>query len=155
MMPAGCASCWVKAAAAGAAASLSLRERDVVGLQRDRVDALAGRGKVRVEHGRRGYEDRRLADAAPETAGWHEDRFDLRHLGDAHRVVIIEVGLLDAAVLDGAFLIEQRGQTVDERACDLPLDLSWIDAVSRIGGGNNAVNLDLVAVDRDFGAGGH
>src|SRR5262249_1380922 len=44
---------------------------------------------------------------------------------------------------------------VDERARDLPLDLSWIDRVARIGGGNNAVNFDLVAVDRDFGAGSH
>src|SRR6476646_5533311 len=120
----------------------SLRERDVVVPQRERADALARGGKVRVEHGGRGDADRRLADATPETAGWHDDRFDLRHLGDAHRVVIIEVGLLDAALLDGAFLIEQRGQAVNERARDLPLDLSWIDAVSRIGGGNNAVNLD-------------
>src|SRR5262249_19830898 len=138
-----------------AAASPSSRERDVVVLQRERADALACGGKIRVEHGGRGDADRRLADATPETAGWHEDRFDLPPPRGAHRVLIIEVGLLDAAVLDGAFLIEQRGQTVDERACDLPLDLSWIDAVSRICGGNNAVNLDLVAVDRDFGAGGH
>src|SRR6516162_9704713 len=133
----------------------SSRKRDVVVLQRERADALARGRKVRIEHGGRGDADRRLADATPETAGWHKGRFDLRHLGDAHRVVVIEVGLLDAAVLDGAFLIEQRGQAVHERARDLPLDLSWIDSVSRIGGGNNAMNLDLVAVDRDFGAGGH
>src|SRR5262250_1401796 len=88
---------------------VSSRERDVVVLQRERADALARSGKVRVEHGGRGDADRRLADAAPETAGWHDDRFDLRHLGDAHRVVIIEVGLLDATVLDRAFLVEQGG----------------------------------------------
>ena len=46
----------------------------------------------------------------------HDHRFDLRHLGDAHRVVLVEICLLDRAVLDGALLIEQRGQTVDERA---------------------------------------
>src|SRR5262245_4255992 len=36
-------------------------ERDVVVLERDRANALAGGGKKRVEHGGRGDEDRRLA----------------------------------------------------------------------------------------------
>src|SRR6266511_4648729 len=151
MMPAGCASCWVKAAAAGAAAPLSLRERDVVGLQRDRADALAGRGKVRVEHGRRGYEDRRLADAAPETAGWHEDRFDLRHLGDAHHIVAVEVLLLDAPVLDRTLAREERAEAIYERAGNLPLDLGRIDRISAIRGTHDAVDFDLIAArDRDL-----
>ena len=54
-------------------------------------------GKERVEHSRCGYEDRRLADAVPESARSHNDRFDFGHLSDPHRVVGIEVGLLDAA----------------------------------------------------------
>src|SRR5262245_6703628 len=45
---------------------LTLREPDVVVLQRERAVALAGRREDGVEHGRRGDEDRRLADAAPE-----------------------------------------------------------------------------------------
>ena len=44
------------------------------------------------------------------------------------------------------------GQAVDERARDLPLDLRRIDRVARIGRGDDAVHLDLVAVrDGDFG----
>ncbi len=42
---------------------------------------------------------RGFAYAAPESPGRHDDRLDLRHLRDAHRVVAVEVVLLDAAVL--------------------------------------------------------
>jgi hypothetical protein len=38
-------------------------------LERDRADALAGRGKERIEHGGRSDEDRRLAKADPGNAG--------------------------------------------------------------------------------------
>src|SRR5690349_2545553 len=53
--------------------------------QRHRTDALAGRGEVGVEHGRRSDGARRLADAAPEAAARHQDRFHLRHLAYPHR----------------------------------------------------------------------
>ena len=56
------------------------------------------------------------------------------------------------AVLDGAVAVEQGRQAIDERARDLPLDLRRIDDVAGIGGGDDAVHLDLVAVgDGDFG----
>src|SRR5262249_35063925 len=55
------------------------RELDVVSLERERADALAGRREEGIEHGRRGDEDRRLTDAAPEAAGRHDDDFDLWH----------------------------------------------------------------------------
>src|SRR6516165_2915613 len=102
----------MKAAADAAAARSVSRHLDVVVLQRERANALPRGLEERIEHGGRGDADRRLADAAPGVAasGWHEDRLDLGHFGDAHRVVVIEVGLLDAALLDGALLIEQRGQ---------------------------------------------
>jgi hypothetical protein len=63
--------------------------------------------------------------------------------------------LLDAPGLHRAFTHEQRGEPVHERARNLALDLRRIDAVAGIGGGDEAVHLDLVAVDRDLGAGGH
>ena len=52
-------------------------------LQRQRADALAGRGEDRVQHRGTGHRDGRLADAAPEPAGRHDHRLHLRHLGDA------------------------------------------------------------------------
>src|SRR5262245_45708072 len=64
---------------------------DPVVLQRRGADALAGRPVERVQHRRRGDADGGLADLAPETARGHDDRLDLRHLRDAHRVVVVEV----------------------------------------------------------------
>src|SRR5262249_41995831 len=54
--------------------------------------------------------DRRLAHAAPRSsaARRHDDRLDGGHLGDAHRVVGVEIGLLDAAVFHRALLIEHE-----------------------------------------------
>src|SRR5882762_9176709 len=78
---------------------------NAVVLQRHRADALAGRPVERVHHRRRGDADRRLADAAPHgSTGWHQDGFHFRHLRDAHRVVLVEVRLLDAAVFHRALL---------------------------------------------------
>src|SRR2546430_8648637 len=57
--------------------SVSSGERDVVVLEREGADALAGRREIRVEHGGRGHEDGRLADTAPEVVRRHDDRFDL------------------------------------------------------------------------------
>src|SRR6267154_2099030 len=83
---------------------------NAVVLQRHRADALACRLGERVQHRRSGDADRRLADAAPHrSARRHEDGFHFRHLRDAHRVVLVEVGLLDAAVLHRALLEEERG----------------------------------------------
>src|SRR6185437_15836015 len=50
----------------------------VVVLQRERADALAGGPEVGVEDGRRGNQDGRLTDAAPRgVAARHDDRFHL------------------------------------------------------------------------------
>src|SRR5262249_29610778 len=75
------------------------------------------------------------------------------HLLDPHRVVVVEVRLLDVAVLDRALLQEHARQPVDERAGDLPLDLRGVDGVPAIGGRDDAMDLDLVAVGHgDLGA---
>src|SRR5437660_9774504 len=117
---------------------------NAVVLQRHRADALAGGAVERVHHRGRGDADRRLADSAPDrAAGRHEDGLHLRHLRDAHRVVLVEVRLLDAAVLHRAFLEEERRQAVDERARDLPLDLRRVDRVARVRRGDDAVHPDL------------
>src|SRR4051812_8078704 len=76
-----------------------LRHVDVVVLQWERADTLARRLGVGMEPRRRRHADGRLADAAPDgPAGRHDDRFHLRHFGDAHGVVVIEILLFDAAV---------------------------------------------------------
>src|SRR2546430_14283042 len=125
---------------------------NAVVLQRHRADALARRFVERVHHRGRGDADRRLADSAPDRAsGRHQDGLHLRHLRDAHRVVLVEVRLLDAAVLHRALLEKERRQAVHERARDLALDLRRVHRVARVGRGDDAGYLDLVAVlDRDL-----
>src|SRR5437867_13371129 len=122
-----------------------LPELDAVVLQRERTNTLAGSCEIRVQHRRWCHTDRRLAHAAPEPAGRHDDRLDLRHLRDPHRIVAVEVRLLDAAVLDRALLHEYRGQPVDERPGDLPLDLRRVDGIPGIRRADDAPDLDLVA----------
>src|SRR4029077_4148894 len=81
---------------------------------------------------------------------------------NAHGVVTVKVGLLDAAVLDGTFPMKQGRQTEYKRACYLPLDLGGIDCMAWIGRRNDAMDLDLFAVGhgnlsrcRDVGAKTH
>src|SRR6476660_975837 len=74
---------------------IALGQAQAVVLERGLTVALAGRRCDRVEHRGRGHEDSRFADAAPESARRHDDRLDLRHVADAHRIVSVEVGLLD------------------------------------------------------------
>src|SRR5436190_735025 len=116
-------------------------------------DALSGRREDGVEHRWSGHENRRLADAAPEPARRHDNALDLGHVADAHRVVAVEVGLLDAAVLYRALLVEQRGEAVDERAGDLPFDLRRVDCVAGVGRRDDAVDFHRTLVDRDLGTG--
>src|SRR6266571_4116720 len=93
------------------AIALASHQFNAVVLQRHRADALAGRPVERVQHRRCRDADRRLADPAPDrAAGRHEDGFHFGHLRDAHRVVLVEVGLLDAAVLHRALLEKERSE---------------------------------------------
>src|SRR6202051_973353 len=118
--------------------SLVSGEGDVLVPQRHRTDAFAGCREIGVEHRRSRNTDGRLANAAPEAAARHHDRFHLRHFVDPHRIVVVQIALLDAAVLHGAAAIEQAGQTVDERARDLPFDLRRVDGVAGVGGSDDA-----------------
>src|SRR5450432_255579 len=122
-------------------------EGDVLVAQRHRANSFSRCREIGVQYRRSGDADGRLADPAPEAAARHHDRFHLRHLADPHRIVGVEVGLLDAAVLHRAAAIEQPGQAVDEGARDLALDLRRVDGVAGVGGGDDAMHLDLAAVD--------
>jgi len=50
----------------------------------------------------------------------------VRHCGDAHRRIAVEILLFNAAVLHRAFLIEEGGEAVDERAGTLPAEIGDI-----------------------------
>ena len=72
--------------------------------------------KIGVAQRRRQRRHRRLADAAPEIAARHDHGLDLRHIGDAQHLVVVEIRLHGGAVLDRDLAVERRGQRVDDGA---------------------------------------
>ena len=63
--------------------------------------------------------------------------------------------LLDHAVLDGDFAIEQSRQAIGKGTVDLRFDLLRVDGMARIGGRYNPVHFDLLVDDGYFGTGGN
>ena len=55
-------------------------------------------------------------------AARHDVHLDLGHLAHAQHRVVVEVALLDAAVLEGDLAVQRRRQAVDDRALDLARD---------------------------------
>src|SRR5258708_7864978 len=96
-------------------------------LQRQRTDALAGRGEDRVAERRRHDRHRWLAAAAPEAAALDDDRIHLRHLGETDDLVVVEVRLLDAAAPDGDLAIKRGTESIRHRAVDLHVRRHRID----------------------------
>src|SRR5690242_2008053 len=81
--------------------ALPLHPAQIVVLDRQGPDALAGSRKDGVAHRRRDRRRPGLADAAPFAAAREgEVGLDPRHLGLAQHPVIVEVALNDAALLD-------------------------------------------------------
>src|SRR2546426_2952575 len=64
-------------------------------------DALAGGGEDRVAHGGGDDRDAWLADARRRLIAGNDVHLDLGHLVDAQHLVLVEVGLFDAALFDG------------------------------------------------------
>ncbi len=76
--------------------------------------------------------------------------FDLGHFADARHVVVVEVGLLDAAAIDGDGVFHQCRQRVDGRAFHLRNNSGGIDGAAAIDGIDDAVDADLALLDADF-----
>src|SRR5436190_6253497 len=91
----------------------------IVILQRQRADALAGRRKQCIAECWCDHRHRRLAAARPESAARHEDGLDLRHRSHAEHLIVVEIRLLDAAFLDGNLTIERGRESIDHPALDL------------------------------------
>src|SRR5882724_8625655 len=116
--------------------------------------ALSGRSKNGVADGRGHHRQTGLADAARIFLAHHDMDFRLRSLFDAWHSVIVKVGLLDAALLDGDGVMQSGGQAVDGGAFDLRADAIWIDGPSAIHGINKTVHLYGAVLDADFGDSG-
>ena len=112
-------------AARGGAHAFFPRDQGAVDRQPPQRDA--GRGIDRVAQRRRSRGDAGLADAAGRLAALDDVNLDLRRLVDAQHAVVVEVGLLDAALVDGDLAIERGGQAEDQPALELRHDGIGID----------------------------
>jgi hypothetical protein len=72
----------------GSIAQLLLCPLQIVVLQRERADALAGCSKDRVAERRCHERWRRLANAAPESAARHDNALDFRRLSQSHMSIL-------------------------------------------------------------------
>ena len=106
---------------------LGLRVSQIMVLQRQRADALAGCREDRITQRRRDDRNRGLADPAPGRRRWARSRSRSSASGQPQHRIVVEIRLLDAAVLDGDLAVEGGGEREDGRAFDLHLDRQRVD----------------------------
>ena len=87
----------------------------------------AGRGVDRIAQRRRASGPAGLADAAGLLAALDDVHVDRRHLVDAQHAVVVEIGLLHAAVFDGDLAVQRRSEPEDQPALKLRHDGVGID----------------------------
>jgi hypothetical protein len=68
---------------------------------------------------------------------------NVRRFGHPHHFIIVEITLFDAAVADGDFAVEGRGQTVNDAAFDLHGNRCRVDDVATIDHAHEALNADF------------
>src|SRR6266852_6766692 len=117
-------------------------------------EALSGRGKNGVAHGGGGYRQSGFDNAGGVFLARHDVNFRSRSLVDARHLVVVEIGLLDAAILDRDGVVQSGRKTVDGGAFDLRADAVRIDGTAAIHGINETVHLDGAVLDAGFRNGG-
>src|ERR1700693_2367916 len=75
---------------------------------------------------------------------------DRGSLTDSDRIVSVKISLLDRPVLDRDFIFQRRAQSVNNRSLGLRTHRLRIDNLPAIHGGHDTIDLELVALDRDF-----
>src|SRR6266581_4694651 len=119
--------------------------------QRQLADALAGGREDRVRHGGRDRRRARLADSAGGFLARHDVHLDLGHFAHAQHAVVVEVRLLDAAVLERDLPVEGRGEAVHDCTLDLALDDVRVHGHAAVHRGHDAMHLRrAVLADRDL-----
>ena len=118
----------------------------------ERPEPLAGEREHRVGDRRGDGRGPGLADAAHLGAALDDVDLDLRHLVDAQHAVVVEVALLDPAVLEGDGAVERRAEAEGDAALHLGLDAERVHRLAAVDGADHPVHPDLPgAVDRDLG----
>src|SRR4029077_1392041 len=81
----------------------------------------------------------------------HDVNFDSWRFVDAGHLVVVEIGLLDAAAVDGDGVVQGCGEAVDGGAFHLGGDAGGIDGTAAVNGIHDAVNFNVAVFDADFG----
>src|ERR1700726_3835744 len=115
------------------------------------ADALAGYGKDGVADRGRYHRQTGLADSGGIFLAHYQVDFDLRHFAHARHVVVVEVGLLHAAVIDGDGIFHHRGQRVHGGAFNLRYDSGGIHRAAAIDGVDDAMHAYLALFHADLG----
>ena len=122
---------------------ISMYSSQVFGFDGEAADALAGGGKDGVADGRGDDREARFPDAGWFFGALHDVNFDFRSFVDARHLVIVEVGLFDAAFVDGDRIFHEGGDTIDGGAFDLRFDSVGIDGAAAIDGVDDALDVEL------------
>src|SRR5215831_16032889 len=121
-------------------------------LERQLPDTLARRGKNRVSQ--RGARDggARLADAPGRFEVAHQVNFDLRRLVDPQHAKVVEIGLLDPAVLERHFAPQGAADSEDDSSLDLCLHGVGVHDHTAINRADDPMQADFARFgDRDLG----
>ena len=106
-------------------------------------DALARGFEYGVGHRRSDVGGSSFASAARVRRAWCDMDLDYGHLVDPQRVVVVEVGLDDAAAVDGNSLAQYRTQAKHDSALHLLLNDGGIHDDSAIDRAGHLVHLQL------------
>ena len=129
--------------------------RDGGAVDRQPAQRDAGRRIDRVAQRRRTGRAAGFADAARVLAALDDMHVDVRHLVDAQHAVIVEVGLLHAALLDRDLAVQRGGQAEDQPALQLRDDGIGIDRDAGVHRRRHPAQMHLaVIVDFGFDDGG-
>src|SRR5437867_365941 len=95
------------------------RRTQILTLQRQRPHALPSGCEQRVAKRRGDRREWLFADPAPPAATLQDDRLDARHLRHAEHLVVVEIALYHAAILDRDVAVERGAQSEDDCALRL------------------------------------
>src|SRR5262245_43787482 len=132
------------------AAATSNCSAQLVGTNRQPIDALAGRRGDGVDQRTGGERRARFANAARLLRARHDEHVDLWRFVVPHHRVVVEVALRDSAILDGDLAPQCRRQAVDGAAFHLGLDRVWVDDPPTVHGAPNLVNAYVSVRDGNF-----
>src|SRR5579859_1442803 len=112
----------------------------VGGFYGEAAEAFVGGGEDGVADGGGHYGEAGLADAGGVFLAGDEVDLDFGHLVDAGHVVIVEIGLLDAAAVDGDGVFHHGGESVDGGAFHLGDNTGGIYRAAAINGVDDAMD---------------